>query len=97
MEAVRRESPEAKSFHRASIRQLRRHVSYRLIAYDFAKQPMALEFWMPCEAMEQRWKSKPEVVVVQPNQHMVGPNTSLLSGACGLPAKVRGSLLIRIP
>ncbi len=52
-----------KSFHYASIQELRRHVSDWLIAYNFAKQLKALKFRTPYEAIEELWKS------------MLGPNT----------------------
>jgi transposase InsO family protein len=64
-----------KSFHYASIQELRRHVSDWLIAYNFAKQLKALKFRTPCEAIEELWKSKPDVFIVQPTHHMLGPNT----------------------
>ncbi len=41
-----------KSFHYASIQELRRHVADWLIAYNFAKQLKALKFRTPYEAIE---------------------------------------------
>jgi transposase-like protein len=64
-----------KSFHYASIQELRRHVSDWLIAYNFAKQLKALKFRTPYEAIEELWKSKPDVFIVKPSHHMLGPNT----------------------
>ncbi|ROT93427.1 IS481 family transposase [Altererythrobacter sp. FM1] len=64
-----------KSFHYASIQELRRHVSDWLIAYNFAKQLKALKFRTPYEAIEELWKSKPDVFIVEPNHHMPGLNT----------------------
>jgi transposase-like protein len=64
-----------KSFHYASIQELRRHVSDWLIAYNFAKQLKALRFKTPYEAVEELWKSKPDAFIAQPNHHMLGPNT----------------------
>ncbi len=64
-----------KSFHYASIQELRRHVSDWLIAYNFAKQLKALKFRTPYEAIEELWKSKPDGFNVKPNHHMLGPNT----------------------
>ena len=64
-----------KSFHYASIQELRRHVADWLIAYNFAKQLKAFKFRTPYEAIEQLWKSKPEAFIVQPTHHMLGPNT----------------------
>ena len=64
----------AKSFHYASILELRRHVGDWLTAYNFAKQLKALKFKLPYEAIEELWKSKPEVFIVNPNHRMPGPN-----------------------
>jgi transposase InsO family protein len=64
-----------KSFHYASIQELRRHVSDWLIAYNFAKQLKALKFRTPYEAIAELWKSKPDVFIVKPTHHMLGPNT----------------------
>jgi putative transposase len=64
-----------KSFHYNSIQQLRRHVRNWLIAYNFAKQLNALKFRKPYEAIEELWKSKPDVVIIKPHHHMLGPNT----------------------
>jgi transposase InsO family protein len=64
-----------KSFHYASIQELRRHVGDWLIACNFARQLKALKFRTPYEAIEKRWKSKPEAFIVKPNHQMPGPNT----------------------
>jgi transposase InsO family protein len=64
-----------KSFHYASIHELRRHISDWLIAYNFAKQLKALKFRTPYEVIEELWKSKPDAFIVKPNHHILGPNT----------------------
>jgi len=64
-----------KSFHYASIHELRRHVSDWLIAYNFAKQLKALKFRTPYQAIDELWKSKPDVFTIKPSHHMLGPNT----------------------
>ena len=64
-----------KSFHYASIQELRRHVSDWLIAYNFAKQLKALKFRTPYEAIDALWKSKPDAFITKPGHHMLGPNT----------------------
>jgi transposase InsO family protein len=64
-----------KSFHYASIQELRRHVGHWLIAYNFAKQLKALKFRTPYEAIDQLWKSKPDIFIVKPSHHMLRPNT----------------------
>jgi transposase-like protein len=64
-----------KSFHYSSIQELRRHVGDWLIAYNFAKQLKALKFRTPYQAIEELWKSKPDVFIVKPNHHMMGPNS----------------------
>jgi transposase-like protein len=64
-----------KSFHYASIQDLRRHVSGWLIAYNFAKQLKALKFRTPYEAIKELWKSMPDVFIVKTNHHMRGLNT----------------------
>jgi hypothetical protein len=64
-----------KSFHYTSINELRQHVRDWLIAYNFAKQLKALRFRTPYEAIEELWKSKPDVFIVQPHHHMLGLNT----------------------
>jgi hypothetical protein len=46
-----------------------------LVAYNFAKQLKARRFKTPYEAIEQVWKSKPEVFIVEPHHHMLGLNT----------------------
>ena len=67
-----------KSFHYASINELRRHVRDWLVAYNFAKQLKALRFKTPYEAIEQIWKSKPEVFIVEPHHHMPGLGRRLI-------------------
>lgn len=64
-----------KSFHYASINELRRHVREWLTAYNFSKQLKALKFRTPYEAVEELWKSKPDIFIVKPNHHMLGLNT----------------------
>lgn len=64
-----------KSFHYASMHELRRHVAEWLIAYNFAKQLKALKFRAPYEAINALWISKPDVVTIKPTHHMLGPNT----------------------
>jgi hypothetical protein len=54
---------------------MRRHVKDWLIAYNFAKQLRALRFRTPYEAIEELWKSKPDVFIVQPHHHTLGLNT----------------------
>lgn len=57
----------------------RRHRKYQhpydRIAYNFAKQLKALKFRTPYEAIDEIWKSKPDVFIVKPTHHMLGPNT----------------------
>ena len=64
-----------KSFHYASINELRRHVRDWLTAYNFAKQLKALRFRTPYEAIEEIWKAKARSLFVKPNHHMLGLNT----------------------
>jgi transposase InsO family protein len=64
-----------KSFHYASINELRRHVHDWLTAYNFAKQLKALKFRTPYEAVEELWKSKPEAFIVKLDHHILGLNT----------------------
>lgn len=64
-----------KSFHYSSVQELRRHVQEWLMVYSFAKQLKALRFKAPYEAIEELWKSKPEIFNVKPHHHMLGPNT----------------------
>ena len=63
-----------KSFHYASINELRRHVRDWLTAYNFAKQLKALKFRTPYEAVEELWKSKPDIFNTKPDHHMLGLN-----------------------
>lgn len=60
-----------KSFHYASIVELRRHVRDWLMAYNFAKQLKALRFKTPYEAIEELWKSKEDVFIVKSNHHIL--------------------------
>ena len=64
-----------KSFHYASIQELRRHVADWLIAYNFAKQLKALKFRTPYDAINALWKSNPDAFIAKPSHHMLGPNT----------------------
>lgn len=64
-----------RSFHYSSIEELRRHVRDWLTAYNFAKQLKALKFQTPYEAIQELWKSKPDVFVVKPDHHTLGLNT----------------------
>ena len=64
-----------KSFHYASIQELRRHVSDWLIACNFAKQLKALKFRTPYEAIEEFWNAQPDAFIIKPSHHMLGPNT----------------------
>lgn len=63
------------SFHYASIQQRRRHIADWLIADNFAKQLEALKFRALYEAVEELWKSKPDICIVKPDHHMLGLNT----------------------
>lgn len=64
-----------RAFHYQSIVELRRHVRDWLAAYNFAKQLKALRFRTPYEAIEQLWRSKPEIFNAPPDHHMLGLNT----------------------
>jgi len=64
-----------KSFHYASIQELRRQISKWLIACNFPKQLKALKVRTPCQAIDELWKSKPDGLIVKPSLHMPGPNT----------------------
>ena len=64
-----------KSFHYTSVSELRRHVRDWLTAYNFAKQLKALRFKTPYEAIDELWKSKPEIVNVKSHHHNLGLNT----------------------
>ena len=64
-----------KSFHYTSINELRRHVRDWLVAYNFAKQLKALRFKTPYEAIEELWKSKPDIFNMKPHHHTLGLNT----------------------
>ena len=64
-----------KSFHYASIHDLRRHVRDWLLAYNYAKQLKALRFKTPFEAIRQISKTKPEIFRRSPSHDMMRPNT----------------------
>ena len=64
-----------RSFHSASLIDLRRHVRDWLLAYNYAKQLKALRFKTPFEAIRQIATQKPELFVRQPSHHMRGLNT----------------------
>ncbi|QNQ64247.1 IS481 family transposase [Brucella sp. 6810] len=64
-----------RSFHYASITDLRRHVRDWLLAYNYAKQLKALRFKTPFEAIHHLNERKPEIFKRKPNHHMLGPNT----------------------
>ncbi len=64
-----------KSFHYSSVHELRRHVQDWLTAYNFAKQLKALRYKTPYEAIDDFWKSKPEIFNVKPHHHNLGLNT----------------------
>ena len=64
-----------KSFHYASITDLRRHVRGWLLAYNYAKQLKALRFKTPFEAIRQLSEKKPEIFTQTPSHDMLGPNT----------------------
>ncbi|QNQ63379.1 IS481 family transposase [Brucella sp. 6810] len=63
-----------RSFHYASITDLRRHVRDWLLAYNYAKQLKALRFKTPFEAIHHLNERKPEIFKRKPNHHMLGPN-----------------------
>lgn len=73
-----------KSFHYASIQELRRHLSDWLIAYNFAEQLKALKFRTPYQAIDELWKSKPEAFIVPPN-HTHWDQTTRRHGQIGFP------------
>jgi len=62
-----------KSFHYASIQELRRHVGDWLITYNFAKQLKALRWrtQVICEA----WTKDPLIFKIDPHQLIPGPHT----------------------
>lgn len=61
--------------HYASIQELRCHVRDWLTAYNFAKQLKALRFKTPYEAIEELWKTKPDLFIDKPDHHTLGLNT----------------------
>lgn len=60
-----------KSFHYASITDLRRHVRDWLLAYNYAKQLKALRFKTPFEAIRQMSDTKPEIFYRKPNHDIM--------------------------
>ena len=64
-----------KSFHYASLTELRRHVRDWLLAYNYAKQLKALRFKTPFEAIRQISEKKPELFNQSPRHDMLGSNT----------------------
>jgi hypothetical protein len=66
-----------KSFRYASINELHRHVRDWLIAYNFAKQQKALGFKTAYEAIEELWKSKPNILNIEPHRHVLGLGSKL--------------------
>ena len=64
-----------RSFHYASVAELRRHVQDWLTAYNFAKQLKALKFKTPYEAVEELWITKPDAFIVKPHHQILGLNT----------------------
>lgn len=64
-----------RSFHYASIDDLRRHVRDWLLAYNYAKQLKALRFKAPIEALKAVSIEKPELFARQPSHDMLGLNT----------------------
>lgn len=64
-----------RSFHYASLIDLRRHVRDWLLASNSAKQLKALRFQTPFEAIRQIATQKPELFVRQPSHDMMGLNT----------------------
>lgn len=69
-----KETP-VRSFHDASLIDLRRHVRDWLLASNSAKQLKALRFQTPFEAIRQIATQKPELFVRQPSHDMMGLNT----------------------
>ena len=64
-----------RSFHYATLDDLRRHVRDWLLAYNYAKQLKALHFKTPMEALKRINAEKPELFVRQPRHDMPGLNT----------------------
>ncbi|MCZ0736813.1 IS481 family transposase [Phreatobacter sp. AB_2022a] len=64
-----------RTFHYASINDLRRHVRDWLLAYNYAKQLKALRFRTPLEAIKQISTEKPELFSRRPGHDMLGLNT----------------------
>lgn len=64
-----------RSFHYASLTDLRRHVRDWLLAYNYAKQLKALRFKTPFEAIRQISEKKPELFASQTCHDMLGSNT----------------------
>ncbi|NLR73433.1 hypothetical protein HGI47_21455 [Novosphingobium sp. ERN07] len=65
--------------HSSLHRCLQRHVRDWLIAYNLAKQLKALWFKTQYEAIEELWKSKPDIFIVKPHHHMLGLNNKSAS------------------
>lgn len=63
-----------RSFHYASLSDLRRHVRDWLLACNYAKQLKALRFKAAIEAIQQIAAQKPELFVRRPNHDMLGLN-----------------------
>jgi len=64
-----------KSFHYASLTELRRHLRDWLLAYNYAKQLKALRFKTPFEAIRQISDKKPELFNQSPRHDMLRSNT----------------------
>ena len=64
-----------KSFHYASITDLRRHVRDWLLAYNYVKQLKALRFKTPFEAIRQLSEKKPDIFIRVPSHDMLGQYT----------------------
>src|SRR3546814_15081147 len=58
-----------KSFHYASIQELRRHVSDCLSDYNLAKQLNHMTSRTPSETISELGKSKPDSIPAQPNKN----------------------------
>ena len=61
-----------RTFHYASIQDLRRHVRDWLLAYNYAKRLRALHFRTPIEALKHISAEKPELFVRPPTHGMLG-------------------------
>lgn len=56
-----------KAFHYTSITELRHHVRDWLTAYNFTKQRKSLRFKAPYQAIDEIWKSKPDIFNARPH------------------------------